>query len=470
MLLAHALPRLSHLSPALPSVASSCHSSSLNSCSHATCVPVENLSTNPHNVDAIFSRAERVFEYRVEQLLHAKREKAVTTGNAFNARKAKRDARTVAGREKLDALVRRLADLATAQRMVLCTCGRRAVSSGLDGLAAAVLGIFALHVADESSQSHLRPVDLMESSSCSDDGVLANAREPSTSIRCTSKPDQVHDSRTKETFPDGRMFMATQSVVDFVLDCDDEKINDDIDLAFENDDVIGTDDVDDVVRPSALRNSYSCERFGKKRFNTSGLSGRPSHGSCASLSSLSSISSLYPGSYGSLTSLASSAPPTGMSAISGLGFKRTTTTQEVPNLHRRSLDEHRPRGLQDSSRHHPRHHHRQRYRHGPRHSRDHRFEVSPEGDVYERVEQSRTRHAVARQPTERQYGLVDGVVRNVPPGRGDGTEAWMRYTSARSADDVWHGSRRGSREPIVARQSTSETIQTGMNEGRWCAY
>lgn len=409
-----------------------------------------------------------MFEYRVEQLLHAKREKAVTTGNAFNARKAKRDARTVAGREKLDALVRRLADLATAQRMVLCTCGRRAVSTGLDGLAAAVLGIVALHVAVEASQPESRSVDLMDSSSCSDDGVvLANAREPSAPLQCAAKPSQAHDSRVKETFPDGRMFLATQSVVDFVLDCDDEKNNHDADSVYDNDDMIGADEVDDVIQPSSLKTSYSCERFEEKRYNTAGLAGRPSHGSCASLSSLSSISSLYPGSYGSLTSLASSAPPTGMSAISGLGFKRTAGTQEMPNLHRRSLDGHRPRTRHDSNRHHPRHHHRQRYRHGARQPRDHRFEVSPDGEVYERMEQPRVRHEAVRQPTDRQYGVVDGVVRNVPPGRGEVTEPWMQYAPVRSADDVWHGSRRGGRESIVAGQSVSEVVQPGMNGGRW---
>lgn len=460
----------------LPPVASSCLALRLNSCTRASCAsPTTILPSNPHSVEAIFSRAERVFECRVEQLLHAKREKAVTTGNAFNARKAKRDARTVAGREKLDALVRRLADLATAQRMVLCTCGREKVATGLDGLAAAVLGIVALHVAVESSHPQTRSVDLMDSSSCSEDGVvLAGAREPSTSLPRDSKTNQNQDLRPKEKFPDGRLFLATQSVVDFVLDCDDEKCNDDVDIAFDNDEIIGVDDVDDIVQPSPLKASYSCERFGerygRKRMNTGGLAGRPSHGSCASLSSLSSVSSLYPGSYGSLTSLASSAPPTGMSAISGLGFKRATGTQEIPAMHRRSLDGHRPKGLHDASRHQVRQNHRQRYRHGARNSREHRFGFSPDGETYERVDQLRTRREVARQPVDQHYGMVDGTARSVMSGRPEGSESWVRYAPARSADDVWHGSRGPGRDPTMAGQAPTEIVQNGANRSGWCGY
>ncbi len=70
-------------------------------------------------VAEIFERAERCFEMRVAQLLREKREKAEETGAVLNPRKAKRDARTAAGKEKLDALVRRLADLAVVQERVI---------------------------------------------------------------------------------------------------------------------------------------------------------------------------------------------------------------------------------------------------------------------------------------------------------------------------------------------------------------
>ena len=70
-------------------------------------------------VSEIFDKAERFFEVRVSQLLNEKRMKAEENGTVLNARKAKRDARTAAGREKLDALVRRLADLALIQERII---------------------------------------------------------------------------------------------------------------------------------------------------------------------------------------------------------------------------------------------------------------------------------------------------------------------------------------------------------------
>lgn len=71
------------------------------------------------SVSEIFDKAERFFEVRVTQLLNEKRIKAEENGTVLNARKAKRDARTAAGREKLDALVRRLADLALIQERII---------------------------------------------------------------------------------------------------------------------------------------------------------------------------------------------------------------------------------------------------------------------------------------------------------------------------------------------------------------
>lgn len=101
------------------------------------------LLSDRYTVAGIFSRAERVFEQRVDVLLRVKRDKAIQTGAPFNARKAKRDARTVAGREKLDALVRRLADVAAAQHAVLRVPQRAAVAGALDGAAAAAFVLAA---------------------------------------------------------------------------------------------------------------------------------------------------------------------------------------------------------------------------------------------------------------------------------------------------------------------------------------
>lgn len=88
----------------------------------------------------IFEKAERYFEMRVSQLLREKRLKAEENGTALNARKAKRDARTAAGREKLDALVRRLSDLALLQEHIIAThCpDAQAVRAALDAVATRV--------------------------------------------------------------------------------------------------------------------------------------------------------------------------------------------------------------------------------------------------------------------------------------------------------------------------------------------
>lgn len=70
-------------------------------------------------VTEIFDRAERCFEKRVEEIFHGKHKKAEQNGAILNARRAKRDARAAAGKEKVEALVRRLADLAVTQERVI---------------------------------------------------------------------------------------------------------------------------------------------------------------------------------------------------------------------------------------------------------------------------------------------------------------------------------------------------------------
>lgn len=179
----------------------------------------EMQTPHAYSVEAIFARAERVFEHRVDQLLQAKRHKALKAGTPFNARKAKRDARTVAGREKLDALVRRLADLAMVQEAILGDGGREVVTGVLNGAAAAVIGVGALRsekeqecVADGSSSKDEGEVkDLLDSSSCSDDSVAAAlGKEIDGAEAVTEKSGDRH------------MYQATESVVNFVLDCDDE--------------------------------------------------------------------------------------------------------------------------------------------------------------------------------------------------------------------------------------------------------
>lgn len=202
------------------------------------------------NVDAIFLRAERVFEQRVDTLLHAKRCKALQSGAAFNARKAKRDARTVAGREKLDALVRRLADLAAAQHALLSHQSRRIISQALDGTAAAVIGIAAYQATPAPSPSAATStattspitttttnnIDVVanDGSSCSDDSMQVSLLP----VEGQQKKFQQLQQRQREIvhlqhghgnkqFAFGNanqhMFLATQSVVDFVLDCEDEE-------------------------------------------------------------------------------------------------------------------------------------------------------------------------------------------------------------------------------------------------------
>lgn len=158
-----------------------------------------------HNVASIFARAERVFERRVDQLLQAKRHKALQAGTPFNARKAKRDARTVAGREKLDALVRRLADLATVQENVLGDSGCKKVASLLDGAAAVLMGVTALTMNNDKHDS-----DCLETSSCSDDCSVTEAKS-----KDPDAPDvPIHTDR--------HIYASTESVVNFVLACDDD--------------------------------------------------------------------------------------------------------------------------------------------------------------------------------------------------------------------------------------------------------
>lgn len=209
------------------------------------------VPSEPSNsVTAIFERAERVFERRVDQLLHLKRIKARAAGTAFNARKAKRDARTVAGREKLDALVRRLADLATMQERALGERRAKEVVDALECAAKAVVGVAALGLraededaveGDDGKQGQGGEgegegeregeregegegegegdggKDMLETSSCSDDcsvgGCLMGLRE--------SGDDE--DRRQGRGYGEHDLFLATESVVNFVLGCDDDK-------------------------------------------------------------------------------------------------------------------------------------------------------------------------------------------------------------------------------------------------------
>ena len=170
--------------------------------------PVVMRSSSPssacHTVQSIFARAERVFERRVDQLLQAKRHKALQAGTPFNTRKAKRDARTVAGREKLDALVRRLADLAAVQEAVLGEDGSKKVASVLDGATAVLMGLSALTLAQE------KDAECLETSSCSDDCSVSDPK-----VKDSDPPDlSLHSDR--------HLFPATESVVNFVLACDDD--------------------------------------------------------------------------------------------------------------------------------------------------------------------------------------------------------------------------------------------------------
>lgn len=217
-------------------------------------------SEAPHSVAAIFARAERVFESRVDQLLQLKRVKARDAGTTFNARKAKRDARTVAGREKLDALVRRLADLATIQEKALGELRAREAAATLDSAASAVVGVAALaamreavvrerlDVAEEFEQGDFAETpfevkefgecegerrgddgevgkDLLDTSSCSDDcsvgGCLTafkDFRDSNEKEVCTPGMNALPAEKDRHIFP------ATESVVNFVLECEDEHV------------------------------------------------------------------------------------------------------------------------------------------------------------------------------------------------------------------------------------------------------
>lgn len=274
----------------------------------------------PSSVAAIFARAERVFERRVDQLLHVKRAKARVAGTPFNARKAKRDARTVAGREKLDALVRRLADLAAIQEKALGEKNAASEAAKLDAAAVAVVAFAALaHREKEARTDHdqvryldVRPVDdyvddpayinppdfstqeiteyvapefaeyvprspppyvphdmpvqvspmspeyaapvldpveravcedpdsnrdVLDTSSCSDDASLtggpANFKDALEPDVCDVAADprrvvhhqQLHRQPRKGTDRDRHIFPATESVVNFVLECDDDGHN-----------------------------------------------------------------------------------------------------------------------------------------------------------------------------------------------------------------------------------------------------
>lgn len=171
------------------------------------------MSADTHSVNAIFARAERVFERRVEQLLQAKRAKALAAGAPFNARKAKRDARTVAGREKLDALVRRLADLASVQEAALPPEARSIIAAKLDASAAAVLAVAALAAEPERAKLTKEKDELkdLDTSSCSDDSSSVGAKDSPEPDALDVMPRPAH-----------ALYPATKSVVEFVLQCDDD--------------------------------------------------------------------------------------------------------------------------------------------------------------------------------------------------------------------------------------------------------
>ena len=160
----------------------------------------------------IFDRAERCFEHRVAQLLHEKRLKAEETGAPLNPRKAKRDARTAAGREKLDGLVRRLADLALIQERVIANhCkNQHLVSQSLDGVAAIWLSALAASIAQrDDEQEQLRREK--------EDARNAMQMEHMHSERSNAEQRQQQLQQSEDV-----MFDATKSVVQFVLGADDD--------------------------------------------------------------------------------------------------------------------------------------------------------------------------------------------------------------------------------------------------------
>lgn len=215
-------------------------------------------SEAPHSVAAIFARAERVFESRVDQLLQLKRIKARAAGTTFNARKAKRDARTVAGREKLDALVRRLADLATVQEKALGEQRAREATAALDSATGALIGVAALAAMGEarirerveSLEGYEREEfgetrfegrecgegerrcdegevgkDLLDTSSCSDDCSVGGCLAAFKDFRDANENDTHTPSvGASPVEKDGYIFPATESVVNFVLGCEDEYV------------------------------------------------------------------------------------------------------------------------------------------------------------------------------------------------------------------------------------------------------
>lgn len=219
---------------------------------------VDLSSEAPNSVAAIFARAERVFESRVDQLLQLKRIKARAAGTTFNARKAKRDARTVAGREKLDALVRRLADLATVQEKALGEQPAREAAGALDSAAGAVIGVAALAaMRDASIREGAESLegyegeefgetrfgerecgvgerrcddgevgkDLLDTSSCSDDCSVGGCLAAFKDFRDTNENETRTPSMGASPVEKDRyIFPATESVVNFVLECEDEHV------------------------------------------------------------------------------------------------------------------------------------------------------------------------------------------------------------------------------------------------------
>lgn len=182
-------------------------------------------------------------------MLQQKRHKARLAGTTFNARKAKRDARTVAGREKLDALVRRLADLASLQEAALGPSRSAAVLTALDVSAAALVGAAALLAATAPPEPVAEnPVvfeppevgnvvvgprdvvrDVLDTSSCSDDGCsvgcLGNYKELRDVLAdVVAEPVTPAGGVGTPPLKDGEIFSATESVVNFVLRCDEEPV------------------------------------------------------------------------------------------------------------------------------------------------------------------------------------------------------------------------------------------------------
>lgn len=185
-------------------------------------------------VNAIFDRAERCFENRVAQLLQEKRSKAEETGAPLNPRKAKRDARTAAGREKLDGLVRRLADLALVQEKIIATHCKNPniVRQTIDGATCLWLSAAAATLAAYEKENSAHPEQHQQQEQQQEQQIqqqLLQHQPQEEQQQCMSTAATnalssaiVHHQRTvtgqqSTDCTDDTMFDATKSVVQFVL-------------------------------------------------------------------------------------------------------------------------------------------------------------------------------------------------------------------------------------------------------------